>query len=72
MLTQFDTEPLFYDKMIFFLSPGFFCYQLHPGKITHLCQKFCMVVYPAVEESPEPNGPQHKDKEDGKSSQTAD
>lgn len=72
MSTQYDTELLSFNiKMIF---PGLFHYQLYPGKMTHLCQKLCSVVYPAMEESQEPHGAQekHGDKEDGKSSQTAD
>lgn len=32
--------------------------QLYPGKITHLCQKLCSVVYPVMEENPEPIVPQ--------------
>lgn len=47
--------------------------QLYPGKMTHMCQKLCLVVYPVFEENLEPNGPQKKDGdgEDGKSSQMA-
>lgn len=48
--------------------------QLYPGKMTHLCQKLCSVVYPVMEENLESQGPQKKDGdgEDGKSPQTAD
>lgn len=31
---------------------------LHPGKISHLCQKLCVVVYPTVADS---RGPEEED-----------
>lgn len=34
--------------------------------MTHLFQKFCLVVYPVMEENPEPAGPQQSDDEDWK------
>lgn len=29
-------------------------FPLYPGKMTHLCQKLCSVVYPVMEENKEP------------------
>uniref|UniRef100_A0A8C4HJ76 Solute carrier family 7 member 8b n=1 Tax=Dicentrarchus labrax TaxID=13489 RepID=A0A8C4HJ76_DICLA len=50
------------------------CCNITIGKMTHLCQKLCSVVYPVMEENLEPIGPQKNDEdgEEGKSLQTAD
>lgn len=47
---------------------------LYPGKVTHLCQKLCSVVYPVMEENLEPIEPQKNDGdgEDGDGPQMAD
>ncbi|XP_026169024.1 large neutral amino acids transporter small subunit 2 isoform X2 [Mastacembelus armatus] len=46
------------------------CFHIIIGKMTHLCQKLCLVVYPDMVKNPVPN-PQKKDqnKEDDKSPQ---
>ncbi|TDH06094.1 hypothetical protein EPR50_G00130190 [Perca flavescens] len=40
------------------------CFDITIGKMTHLCQKLCSVVYPVMKENVEPHGPQNKDGED--------
>nr|XP_020508825.1 large neutral amino acids transporter small subunit 2-like [Labrus bergylta]XP_029136884.1 large neutral amino acids transporter small subunit 2-like [Labrus bergylta]XP_029136885.1 large neutral amino acids transporter small subunit 2-like [Labrus bergylta] len=37
------------------------CFDITMGKITHLFQKLCSVVYPVMDENPEPPGPQKTD-----------
>ncbi|KAM4604660.1 large neutral amino acids transporter small subunit 2 [Polymixia lowei] len=37
------------------------CFDIAVGKMTHMCQKFCVVVYPIMEESPEPHGPEEEE-----------
>lgn len=46
--------------------PGVFHYYLYPGKMTHLSQKLCLVVYPVSQEEMDPtegdgNSPQEAD-----------
>ncbi|XP_040000679.1 large neutral amino acids transporter small subunit 2 isoform X2 [Xiphias gladius] len=38
------------------------CFDITIGKMTLLCQKLCLVVYPNMEENPEPRGPTKTDK----------
>lgn len=54
--------------------PGLVHPHLYPGKVTHLCQKLCSVVYPVTDENLEPIEPQKTDgdEEEGTSPQTAD
>ncbi|KAA8587488.1 large neutral amino acids transporter small subunit 2 [Etheostoma spectabile] len=40
------------------------CCDFTIGKLTHLCQKLCLVVYPVMKENVAPHGPQNKDGED--------
>ncbi|XP_071368798.1 large neutral amino acids transporter small subunit 2 [Centroberyx affinis] len=40
------------------------CFDSTIGKMTHLCQKFCLVVYPLMAQRPEPCGPAGKDGEE--------
>ncbi|XP_023277599.1 large neutral amino acids transporter small subunit 2-like isoform X2 [Seriola lalandi dorsalis] len=41
------------------------CFNIAIGKMTHLCQKLCSVVYPDITENPEANSPQKKDEGGG-------
>ena len=60
-------DPMSIGKMI-----GVFLHSIYPGKITHLFQKLCSVVYPVMEENVEQMETQKDAGQGEESPQTAD
>lgn len=61
-----------YELLSIWKMIGLFHHSMYPGKITHLFQKLCSVVYPVMEENVEQMETQKDEGEGEESLQTAD